>query len=183
MKTIEQDISSKYYLIIGFALLSFALLFIGTSSTMASIFFIFLGISLIFLNLRTINKHSDLNKWKKVDVDITAVDIVEKIEPDRFLDKVYYYPKVSFSYDYQNQTYWHGSFALDPKSFLFDEIESAETYLKNKLENCSNAYCNVNDPNQAYLEISLTSSRKYHFVTLIIAGLILCIIGIEVAFL
>jgi len=178
-----RDFSSKYYLILTFLLLSLALLLVGTSSTLAAIFFIFLGIAMMFFNWQILMEHGDIHRWEKVPIEITTIDIVEKIEPDRFLDKIYYYPVVTFSYDYGDRSYKNGSFALDIKSFMFSEIENAEAYLDKKLKDCSTAYCNSKKPDEAYIELSLTSTRKMHYFTMIIAGLVLFILGIGITFL
>ncbi len=134
------------------------------------------GCWLITVNWFSLKKSHNEKVWKVVDIVITKTDIVKKIVPDEGLPVIYFYPVVDFKFTLQGKERF-GSFAMDIDSFMFRKLEEAEVYLKKTVEQCKTGFYNPKKPTEAYIDISLSPRRVEHHKTLIVGGMILCLLG------
>lgn len=175
----KKDFNAYLSLIIVFLVCSIFLMLSGTNSYIIALSLVCFGIYLSLSSFLKLKKFKEAKLWSKASIKLLRSDIVQKEIPDKFLNLIYYYPRVEYIYKVDDIEYKNTSYALDLDSCFCKDSESCQKLI----DEIKYVYYNPKNVTESAINTSISKKRKEHYIVLEISGILLLIVGLVVLFL
>lgn len=128
--------------------------------------------------------------WQKVDAKIISIsESFKEVSSSEYQKIKYYYPIIEYEYNFGGTIYTSSQVSFDIKNVWVPEVDNCgavsekNVYFWRAWESGSivNAFVNPSNPSQSCLIIDLSNSRKSHYLSLIVSGLLVLVVGVVVA--
>lgn len=168
------DIKSGFWLL-GLLLLAAPVLFL------APLLLVFvIGAVLLGVGVWQLIQYRNLAGWNRVQGTLNRTDIgVFKVSIGQYTPpQDYYFPLVTYSYQYRGSGYESERYAFDRKSIWLTDMESITCKIAQlEAQKTLEVYVNPARPEVAVLNTEISAQRKSHACALVVSGLLVILAG------